>query len=300
MEATAPPTHQQTLSTLVRTGRELLAQAGIEHADREVAWILQSAFACTRLELILEGARGVSQEEWERAWALLSRRAAREPLQYVLGSQEFLGRDFTVDEHVLIPRQETEVLVEEVIRSCQAFEQPVIADIGTGSGCVAISLALALPHSLIYATDVSGTALDMARRNAGRHAVEHRVRFLEGDLGAPLREAGLTGLLTAVVSNPPYIAEREFPALQPEVRTYEPRLALAGGVEGLDVHRRLIDETADLLLPGGLLVMEVGDRQAGMVTRLAEECGRYDKTWMRQDGGGIERIVGLRRAGQTA
>lgn len=294
MKAGAPTCESRTLSALACTGRALLSQAGIPNAESEATWIIASVLGHDRLALLLQGQQEVPVARWEAATALLVRRASREPLQYLLGSQEFCGLDFAVGPMVLIPRQETEVLVEETVRSCKPLSRPVIADIGTGSGCIAISVALALPQAVVYATDLSPAALEVTSQNVRRHGVEDRVRILEGDLCEPLRKEGLHGQLAAVVSNPPYITDSELPALQPEVRCFEPILALAGGVDGVAVHRRLIDAAAPFLTPGALLVLEVGAGQAGMLKRVAETSSMYDRTWVKRDHAGIERAVCLR------
>ena len=169
MKADTPTDKQYTVSALVREGRALLSQAAVANADAEVLWLLEAALGCSRLALLVEGQREVTAQQWARAVRLLSRRAAREPLQYILGSQEFCGREFTVNSNVLIPRPETQGLVEEVVQACLSISRPVIADIGTGSGCIAVCVALALPDALVYATDLSPAAVALAQRNAQRH-----------------------------------------------------------------------------------------------------------------------------------
>lgn len=296
MKADTPTDKQYTVAALVREGRALLSQAAVANADAEALWLLEAALGCSRLALLVEGQREVTAQQWARAVRLLSRRAAREPLQYILGSQEFCGREFTVNSDVLIPRPETQGLVEEVVQACLSISRPVIADIGTGSGCIAVCVALALPGALVYATDLSPAAVALAQRNAQRHGVHHRMKFLAGDLCDPLRSAGLHGHLTAIVSNPPYIGESDFAALQPEVRCFEPRIALAGGVDGGDFHRRLVSDAAELLMPGGLLAMEVGAGQAGRLKQWAMNCPSYDQVLIKSDEAGIERVLCLRRA----
>lgn len=296
MKADAPTEKQDTVTALVRAGRALLSQAEIANADAEALWILEAALGSSRLALLVEGQREVNAQQWARAMRLLSRRAAREPLQYILGSQDFCGREFTVNSDVLIPRPETEGLVEEVVQFCKSFSRPVIADIGTGSGCIAVCAALALPNALIYATDLSPAAVALAQWNAQRHDVPHRMKFLAGDLCGPLRVAGVQRQLTAIVSNPPYIADHDFAELPPEVQCFEPHVALAGGVDGLDFHRRLLSEAAELLIPGGLLAMEIGAGQAGTLKQWAMKYPSYDQVWTKPDAAGIERVLCVQRA----
>jgi release factor glutamine methyltransferase len=284
-----------TLAGLLREGISILSEGGIRNAEHEAVWIMDFALGASRLTLRLEGQRQVTAEDRSRAMELFGRRAAHEPLQFILGTQEFCGLEFEVGPAVLIPRPETELLVEKVLRHCFSDSHPMIADIGTGSGCVAVALAHALPSASLYATDLSPAAVDLARSNAARHAVEHRVVFLTGDLFEPLRGRGLEGRLVAVVSNPPYIADGEMADLPPEVGSFEPNLALAGGVDGLALHRRLLDEAPEFLTPGGLLALEVGPGQADRLRHMALVGGGYD--WIRTtpDAAGIERVVCLQK-----
>lgn len=288
-----------TVGALIRQGARHLAAAGIEQAERETVWLLERALGMTALGLRLNEARPVAGEPRCRAQALLARRAMREPLQYLLGTQEFCGLEFEVNPAVLIPRPETELLVETAER-CLGKQagvegRPVIADVGTGSGCIAVALARRLPAAVVYAVDCSAEALQVAQRNAERHGVAARVIVLKGDLVAPLETRGLAGRLDLVVSNPPYIAERNWEDLQPEVRLFEPRVALAGGEDGLAVYRRLIPAASGLLHVGGWLIVEVGQGQAEAVRRLIDGTGRYGAVEVRPDHAGILRVVFGRR-----
>jgi release factor glutamine methyltransferase len=279
-----------TIGELVRQGTMMLRRAGIAQAAQETAWLLERALDMTQLELRLNGSQHVEGERLQRAQHMLTRRAGREPLQYLLGTQEFCGLEFEVAPDVLIPRPETEGLVEAAARLA-GDDRPVLADIGTGSGCIAVSLARRLPHAALYATDCSAAALRVARRNAERHGVAANITWCEGDLVEPLRANGLLGRVNVLVSNPPYIAERDWEALQPEVRLYEPRTALAGGEDGLAVYRRLVRETADLLRDDGWLIVEVGQGQAGAVRALIDATGRYGTVDIRADQAGIARVL---------
>jgi release factor glutamine methyltransferase len=289
-----------SIGDLASQGAARLSRAGIERAGLETAWLLEHALRVTPLDLRLNGSRIVEGAGLRRARMLLARRAGREPLQYLLGTQEFCGLEFEVEPSVLIPRPETELLVEACVRCAgihpAAGRRPVVADVGTGSGCIAVSLARRLPPAVLYATDRSAEALRVAGRNAERHGVAAQVTFLEGDLLEPLRASGLFGLVDVVVSNPPYIAEREWEALQPEVRLFEPRVALAGGEDGLAVYRRLVRESAEALGAGGWLVMEVGQGQAESVRRLLDATKRYGSVDVRPDQAGIDRVVCAQRA----
>ena len=284
-----------TIGELWTEGAAMLAKAGISNSDNEAVWILESVLGVDRLMLHLRKQEAVEEPRRSQAMALFTRRASREPLQYVLGTQEFYGLDFRVTPDVLIPRPETELLVEVVRQQCNDISEPLIADIGTGSGCVAIALARALPKATFYATDRSPSALAVAQANAKRHGVGDRVTFLLGDLFAPLQELVLHRRLTAIVSNPPYIAQCELMALEPEVRLFEPRLALDGGQDGLGFHRRLVHEAVAFLQPDGLLAIEVGQGQAHLVSGLAQEGENYYNVRTFLDMAGIERVVSAKK-----
>jgi release factor glutamine methyltransferase len=284
-----------TIGELWTEGAAMLAAAGISNSDNEAVWILESVLGIDRLMLHLRRNEAVVEPSRSQAMALFKRRASREPLQYVLGTQEFYGLDFQVTPDVLIPRPETELLVEVVRQQCADIPEPLITDIGTGSGCVAIALARAMPGATLYATDRSPRALALAQENAKRHGVQDRVTFLTGDLFAPLHELVLHRRLTAIVSNPPYIAQSELMALEPEVGLFEPSMALDGGHDGLVFHRRLVREAAAFLKPEGLLAIEVGQGQASLVSGLAQDGENYYNVRTFLDMAGIERIVAAKK-----
>jgi release factor glutamine methyltransferase len=214
-----------------------------------------------------------------------------------LGTQEFCGLEFEVDPSVLIPRPETELLVKEISKRLPQEDRPIIVDVGTGSGCVAVSLARAAPQASIFASDLSSAALATAKRNAKRHGVAQTITWLEGDLLAPLAGHGLEGQVTAIVSNPPYIAEAELPTLQPEVRLHEPRTALVGGSRGTELHERLLNEAIPYLKPGGLLVMELGLGQSAALRAKVKTIDSYRSAEVVFDEASIDRVLVVERAG---
>jgi len=289
------PADLMTIGECLKHGTALLASAGIAEPDREASWLLQAVVNVPSLKLRLNRDRLLSDAEMAAAIGFFRRRASREPLQYLLGTQEFYGLEFVVGPEVLIPRPETELLVRFVEAQVQDDEAPRIADIGTGSGCIAVTLAHRLPRAQVYATDVSAGALALAAENARRHGVS--IVWLNGDLTAPLRSLDLRGGFTAIVANPPYIPDMDLPGLQPEVGLFEPRLALAGGPEGLDLHRRLLNDALSYLRPGGWLVLEVGQGQAGPFRSLAETQGNYYNIHVVPDEAGIDRVVAAQKQG---
>jgi release factor glutamine methyltransferase len=224
---------------------------------------------------------------------LLRRRARHEPLHYITGVREFWSLEFTVDPQVLIPRPETEVVVETALQlfsqSAIRNRQSVILDVGTGSGCIAITLAKELPQAEVWAADISPDALRIARENARHHSVAARIRFLQGDLFLPVAEK--RGSFDLIIANPPYVAQSELATLQPEVRDWEPPLALDGGLDGLDFYRRLLCEGPTYLRAGGWLVMEIGHGQGKAVLRLAREQPDLSDGRCVCDYAGQERVI---------
>jgi len=287
----------KTIGMLLTWAQRSLDNSGSTNASQEALWLLAYVFGMKHHELVSRRDQTVSEEGLARAESVVSRRMAREPLQYILGTQEFCGLDFYVNPAVLIPRPETELLVQETLREGGFAEGAVVVDVGTGSGCVAVTLATILSDVRIFALDCSGDALMVAKGNAERHGVGDKITWKEGDLLSILRECQLVGAVDAIVSNPPYIAEEAWAGLQPEVRDFEPRLALVAGQRGTEFHERLLHDAREFLVPGGLLVMELGQGQAPLVRRAAEHAGGYTGLQTVKDEAGIERVMIARRAG---
>ena len=288
-------TTSNTIDALLAWAKQVLDRAGVEHAAQESRWLVGHALGLESHHLASQAEQPVSSEKRTQAESLVSRRAAREPLQYILGSQEFCGIDFLVSPAVLIPRPETEVLLHEALRAVDLNKDSVLVDVGTGSGCLAVTLATILSRTRILAVDRSPDALAAAQANAERQRVADRIEFIEGDLVSPLRDRGLMGQVDVIVSNPPYIAESDWAGLQPEVRDFEPRSALVSGPRGTEFHERLLRESKEYLMPGGSLVMEIGQGQRPAVQQMAEQLGGYTPVEIAKDGAGIERIVIVRR-----
>ncbi|MGH7408802.1 MAG: peptide chain release factor N(5)-glutamine methyltransferase [Candidatus Methylomirabilales bacterium] len=257
------------MDTLLREAAERLRAAGVPTPRLDAECLLAAALGCNRAALY--GRREVVPAEAASHFAgLLGRRAAREPIAYLTGIREFWSLPLKVTPAVLVPRPETETLVEAVLDCLRAIaSRPLaVADVGTGSGAIAIALAVELKEARVFAVDVSPGALAVAAENARRFRVDRRVIFLQGDWSAPLFAAGLAGQLDALVANPPYIPTAELAALDPEIVRFEPRLALDGGPDGLAFHRELAATAPRLLRPGGWLALEVGGGQAEAVRAL--------------------------------
>jgi release factor glutamine methyltransferase len=278
-------------------GMKTLRAAGVPSPGLAAELLLMHTLGCDRGELHAHPDREVSPELAGRYSEYLTERLTGKPTQYITGHQEFWGLDFEVSPAVLIPRPETELLVETVAELASAGASGAapcrIVDAGTGSGCIALALASELPHATIDAVDISEEALDVARRNATRLRLDARVRFRAGDWLEPfLREDGKASF-HFVVSNPPYVGRAELDGVQREVREFEPRLAWGGQDEPEQVYRRLFSEAMALLKPGGYVVVEIGYSQSGAVTRLLRE------TWceisVRPDLAGIPRAVIARK-----
>jgi release factor glutamine methyltransferase len=279
-----------TLREAVARGRGILAAAGIaaDEAALDAELLARHVLGWDRARLVANR-RDEAPPTFEDAYRpLIARRAAREPIAYITGHREFWGLDFEVTREVLIPRPETELIVEEAIALYGKRNPGLIVDLGTGSGCIAIALALEFPKAELIATDVSAPALAVARRNAIRHGVNNRIAFVQSGFTAMAEGVDLT------VSNPPYIALGDKPSLQPEVRDYEPGVALFAGHDGLDVYRVLLSDAIQTSqAEGGHLIVEVGYDQHPAVAALAERAG-WTLERVRQDLQGITRTLVFR------
>jgi len=269
-------------------GRQILRRAGVPEAAVDAEVLLAHVLATDRLALYREEQRALSPREWTLFRDLLVRRARREPVAYLTGRKEFMGLAFAVNRAVLIPRPETELLVERALALSSGWEAPVVVDVGTGCGAVAVSLAYYHAWAEVHATDISDAALAVARENAARHGVASRVHLYPGDLLAPV--VFLAGRVDLVVANLPYVTSGELARLPPDVRDYEPRAALDGGPDGLALYRRLVPQAARVLRAGGVLLAEVGPGQGRVLADLLVAAG-WRETRVILDYGGRERVV---------
>ena len=282
---------ERTVSALLRRGTAVLAAGGIHNARPEAEWLLASVLGVERVALHVDPARPLATPTVARYLGLLERRAAREPLQYLLGWEDFHGVRLTVTPDVLVPRPETEGLVGWAIEVLADCPDPVAADLGTGSGAIACAIAHALPRAEVLAVEVSAGALAVASRNVRQLGLSTRVHLLAGDLFAPL--GSIAAGLDLVVANPPYLPSAVLPTLPAEVSRHEPRAALDGGPDGLAVIRRIVAGAPPVLKPGGWLLMELGEDQAGPVASLMAAEG-FAGIRARRDLNGIERYIGGR------
>ena len=293
-----------TVGDALRAAAPRLRASGSRSPRLDAELLLAHALGVPRAELFRDPGRALRPVEAARFDELISRRVAREPVAYILGRRAFRTIDLEVTPEVLIPRPETETLVEVALEALAAMpiagpdpeDEPLALDVGTGSGCVALALASEDPFVRLVAADVDPGALAVARRNGARLGLARRVEFVLSDLFADVGERPFD----LIVSNPPYIPADEYVALEPNVRDYEPRLALYGGVDGLDFYRRLIPGAALLLRPGGTLALEVGALQADDVAGIIEAAGAYGAPERRSDLSGVIRVVFARRRGAGA
>jgi release factor glutamine methyltransferase len=275
-----------TIRQALSRARQVLAAHHVEDSPLESEILLRHALSIGRVELYSDFDRKLTPEEDKKFWQLAERRLTGEPSAYITGHREFYGFDFYVDPGVLIPRPETELLVEKAIELAQKRAVATIADIGTGCGAIAISLAVNLPEVMVYATDLSEAALEVARWNCQEYGVADRVRFLEGDLLDPLPEP-----VDLIVANLPYVRERELSRVN--TRGFEPSLALDGGRDGLEEIRRLCHQAKAKLNPGGSLLLEIGMGQKEAVTRLLQSLFPKASIEVTRDLSGIDRLVCL-------
>lgn len=270
---------------------EKLRSEGIDRPRTNAELLLGAALNKSKVDIYLDKDRVLSPDEIQKFDQHIKERISHKPVQYIIGTVEFFGLEFKVDERVLIPRPETETLVEVVIEELTDKENPRIIDLGTGSGAIAISLAANLKSSFIYATDVSSEALEVAKENASRNRVDNQIQFLCGDLFDPLRNKNLGGKIDCVVSNPPYVSKGEFDHLPREVKDYEPVVALESEKNGLFFHKKIIENSLDFLKKEGLLTLETAFGQAVKVADLIRQSKDFNSVEIRKDLGGIDRVV---------
>jgi len=281
-----------TIKALLTWTTEFLAKKGIENPRAEAQVLLAHVLKCKKVDLLVRYDEQPSEAERARFRELIHRRVAGWPVAYLVGTRDFYLLSFEVSPAVLVPRPETETLVLEALAFLKPLQEPTVLDLGTGSGCIAVSIAHQKKDARVTAVDVSPDALDVAKRNAAKHDVADRIEFLKGDLFAPLA-AGST--FDLVVSNPPYIAHAEFASLAPDVRDHEPRVALDGGPDGLAFYRRIANGVVQFLKPGGRLLLEIGYTQESAVHTLLRHQPELEIGPTLKDMAGHPRVVVAKR-----
>lgn len=266
--------------------------------DAEI--LLAHILGCPRIQLYVQFERPLTDSDRARLRELVKRRSAFEPVAYLVGHREFFGLEFRVTPNVLIPRPDTETLVLELldrlkgISSSETFDFPPVAaiELGVGSGAISVAAAVHRPNLTIHAVDISPAALEVARENAARHDVGDRVTFYEGDLFSPLPP---DLKVEAIVSNPPYVRQADLERLDADVRDHEPHLALDGGIDGLDVARRILSQSSRFLKPGGLVLLELSSDNIRQAEEFLESQGDYNQIRILKDAGGRERVLAARK-----
>lgn len=281
-----------TVRQLLHEAASRLRDAGVPNPELDAERLLGHVLGWDRAKLVAEASAGIAEADGGRFLALVAERATRKPLQHITGRQWFWRHEFLVTPDVLIPRPETELIVEAGLERLQGLARPLVVDVGTGSGCIALSLAAERPDAEVVGIDLSPAALAVAAENARRLGLDGRVRLVEGDLLAPV--TSLHGRIDLVASNPPYVGGRD--ELTPEVRDHEPALALFPPGDALSVYRALIPQAAAALRPGGTLLLEVGRGMDAEVARLCESA-RLGVERIIPDLQAISRTVIARRSG---
>ncbi len=291
-----------TIAQALANGTGFLSQLGIESARLDAELLLGTALELAREQLYVNYEKTLDSAHYSSFGSLLQRRARWEPMAYIIGHREFWSLEFTLTPSVLVPRPETELLVEETLRQMARIERDIelsgpkpnfrILDLGTGCGAISVSLAKERSDVEIWATDISPTALAIAQSNAERHGVRERIHFVHGDLFQPLENK--RGFFHGIVSNPPYVSQREMENLPQEVQ-WEPRLALDAGPEGLAFYRRIIPLAYLYLQSPGFMALEMGFTMGKALRSLVESVSEYSAISLHRDNAGKERVISTRR-----
>lgn len=284
------PNHNLTVRSALAKGAAALASSGIPSPVLDTEVLLAHVLGWNRARLFSRPEHTLTREEEQRFETCLARRQRHEPVPYIIGSREFYGLTFAVDRRVLIPRPETEQVVERALEAI-TMDSPLIADVGTGSGIIAISLAAHLPLARIYASDASSEALEVAASNCHRHGLTERIRLLGGDLLAPLPEP-----VDLIAANLPYVPTAELARLDVDVKDYEPWQALDGGPDGLVQIARLLGQAGRWLRSPGVVALEIGAGQGERAARLARDSFPTARVELFQDYAGLDRVIRIRTA----
>ena len=285
----------QTVGQALKNISKIFKNKGIINSEREAETLLNYFLKMTKSEICLSYDKELTGREKTKLENNILKRLDRIPLQYITKHQEFMGMDFLVEKGVLIPRPETEILVEEAIKKLRNYKYSVnlnVADLGTGTGVIAISIAKFIDNITIYATDISKKSLQIALKNSQKHDCKDKLIFLQGDLFEPFKNRIEKYSLEAIISNPPYIDSCDFKSLSPEVKDNEPKIALFGGIDGLDYYRRIIEKSPQYLKKNGFIALEVGLNQSRIVKELIIRENKFNQdVEIIKDYLGIERVV---------
>lgn len=285
----------QTVEQALKNIHKIFKNKGIINSEREAEILLSYSLEMSRSEIYLNSDRVLKDIEKIQLEKKIQKRIEKIPLQYITKHQEFMGMDFLVEKGVLIPRPETEILVEEVIKKLKNYKcsnKLEVADLGTGTGIIAVSIAKFIEDIIIYATDISKISLQTALKNAQKHACKDKIIFLQGDLFEPFIGRIKKNSLDGIISNPPYIGSYDFKLLPPEIKDNEPKIALSGGIDGLDYYRKIIRESPQYLKENGFIALEVGLNQSKIVKELIIRGNNfYQNIEIIKDYLGIERVV---------
>ncbi|MBI4830184.1 MAG: peptide chain release factor N(5)-glutamine methyltransferase [Candidatus Lindowbacteria bacterium] len=297
LRASARTTHGGRIIDSILGAEALFRYASVTDTPRlDAEVLLADTLGVSRSALMASQTDRMGAEQHTEYVSRTVRRLTGEPVAYITGKKEFMGFTFHVDRRALIPRPETETLVEFVVETLSASKRgsASIVDIGTGCGCIAISLALLLPDATVHATDISEDAISLARLNVERHGVSERVILCVGDMHSAL-PATLRGAVDAIVSNPPYISHIEYSTIEKGIREFEPAIALKGGTDGLDPFRQIAAAAHGYLRPGGLLAVEIGESQGETALEILRGAGNLEKTRVIRDLAGRQRVITGRR-----
>ena len=286
---------RNTIRNILKSAIEKLKKSEIEFPEINADTLLAYILSCDRANLYTNPDDLINDSDICKYNELIHKRASHVPLQYITKRVEFMSLDFVVDEGVLIPRPETEILVEAVIKKTDNKlyhdRKIIIIDIGTGSGNIAVSLAKNISNVKIYASDISREALTVANENVLRHDVTDQIHLLHGNVFEAFSSNVKKGQVDFIVSNPPYVSKSESKNLEPELIDHEPLLALIGGVDGLFFYKQIIKDAADWIKPGGYLIIEIGETQANSIIKLMQNELHYDEIEIINDLQGKERII---------
>ena len=286
---------RNTIRNILKSAIEKLKKSEIEFPEINADTLLAYVISCDRTNLYTNPDDLINDSDTCKYNELIHKRASHVPLQYITKRVEFMSLDFVVDEGVLIPRPETEILVEAVIKKTdnKLYHDRIITiiDIGTGSGNIAVSLAKNISNVKIYASDISREALTVANENVLRHDVTDQIHLLHGNVFEAFSSNVKKGQVDFIVSNPPYVSKSESKNLEPELIDHEPLLALIGGVDGLFFYKQIIKDAADWIKPGGYLIIEIGETQANSIIKLMQNELHYDEIEIINDLQGKERII---------